>query len=64
VTWRVTLTEGYGGTEFENRVRRIFRISGRDELTGGWSQFYNKELHKCEENCITRSFMICTHHQV
>jgi hypothetical protein len=49
-TWSLTLREEHRLRVFENRVlRRIFGPR-RDEVTG--------------ENCITRSFMICTLRQV
>jgi hypothetical protein len=48
-TWSLTLREEHRLRVFENRVlRRIFGPN-RDEVT---------------ENCITRSFVICTPHQV
>jgi hypothetical protein len=51
-TWPVTLREERRLRVFENRVlRKIFRPE-RDEVTGGG------------EDCITRSFMICTAHQI
>jgi hypothetical protein len=49
-TWSPTLREERRLMVFENKVlRRIFRPK-RDEVTG--------------ENCITKSFMICTLRQV
>jgi hypothetical protein len=49
-TWSLTLREEHRLRVFENRVlRRIFGPR-RDEVTG--------------ENCITRSFVICTLRQV
>jgi hypothetical protein len=36
-TWSLTLRE-------ENRLRRIFGPK-RDEVTGGWRELYNEELH-------------------
>jgi hypothetical protein len=41
----LTLREENRLSVFENRVlRRIFRPK-RDEVTGGWRQVHNKELH-------------------
>jgi hypothetical protein len=49
-TWSLTLREEHRLRVFENRVlRRIFGLK-RDEVTG--------------ENCIMRSFVICTLPQV
>jgi hypothetical protein len=44
-TWSLTLREDHRLRVFENRVMR--RISGpkRDEVTGGWRNLHNKELH-------------------
>jgi hypothetical protein len=44
-TWSLTLWEGHRLRVLENRVwRRIFRPK-RDEVTGGWRQLHNEELH-------------------
>ena len=51
-TWSLTLREGCRLKVFENRVlRRIFEPK-RDEVTGSG------------ENCVMRSLMICTPHQM
>jgi hypothetical protein len=44
-TLSLTLREGHRLRVFENRMLR--RITGpkRDEVTGGWTKLYNKELH-------------------
>jgi hypothetical protein len=45
-TWSLTLREEHRLRVFENRVlRRIFGPK-RDEVTGGWRQLHNEELHK------------------
>jgi hypothetical protein len=49
-TWSLTLKDELRLRVFENRVLRKIFGPKRDEETG--------------ENCITRSFMICTLHQV
>jgi hypothetical protein len=50
--WPLTLREDCRMRVFGNRVvRRIFKPSS-DEVTGGWG------------NCILRSFITCTLHQV
>jgi hypothetical protein len=44
-TWSLTLREEHRLKVFENRVlRRIFGPK-RDEVTGGWSELHNEELH-------------------
>jgi hypothetical protein len=44
-TWSLTLKEEHRLRVFENRVlRRIFGPK-RDEVTGEWRKFHNKELH-------------------
>jgi hypothetical protein len=44
-TWSLTLREEYRLRVFENRVlRRIFGPK-RDEVTGGWRELRNEELH-------------------
>jgi hypothetical protein len=44
-TWSLTLREEHRLRVFENRVlRRIFGPK-RYEVTGGWTKFYNEELH-------------------
>jgi hypothetical protein len=44
-TWSLTLREEHRLRVFENRVlKRIFG-SKRDDVTGGWRQLYNEELH-------------------
>jgi hypothetical protein len=44
-TWSLTLREKHRLRVFENRVlRRIFGLK-RDEVTGGWRQLHNEELH-------------------
>jgi hypothetical protein len=44
-TWSLTLREEYRLRVFENRVlRRIFGPK-RDEVTGGWRELHNEELH-------------------
>jgi hypothetical protein len=51
-SWSLTLREECRLRVFENRVlRRIFGPK-RDEVTGGG------------EDCITKSFMLCTPHQI
>jgi hypothetical protein len=44
-TWSLTLREEHRLRVFENRMlRRIFGLK-RDEVTGGWRQLHNDELH-------------------
>jgi hypothetical protein len=44
-TWSLTLREEHGLRLFQNRVlRRIFGPK-RDEVTGGWRELHNEELH-------------------
>jgi hypothetical protein len=44
-TWSLTLREEHRLRVFENRVlRRIFGPK-RDEVTGGWRELHNEELH-------------------
>jgi hypothetical protein len=44
-TWCLTLKEEHRLRVFENRVlRRIFEPKG-GEVTGGWRQLHNEELH-------------------
>ncbi|PNF20437.1 hypothetical protein B7P43_G08118 [Cryptotermes secundus] len=44
-TWSLTLREEHRLRVFENRLlRRIFRRK-RDEVTGGWREMHNEELH-------------------
>jgi hypothetical protein len=44
-TWSLTLSEEHRPREFENRVlRRIFGPK-RNEVTGGWRNLNNEELH-------------------
>jgi hypothetical protein len=44
-TWSLTLREEHRLRVFENRVlRRIFGPE-RDEVTGGWRELHNEELH-------------------
>jgi hypothetical protein len=51
-TWSLTVREEHKLRVFEDRVlRRIFEPK-RDGVTGG------------EESCITRTFIICTLHQL
>jgi hypothetical protein len=51
-TWSLILREEHKLRMFENRMlRRIFGVK-RYGVVGGW------------RNCIMRSFMICTLHQV
>jgi hypothetical protein len=51
-TWSLILREKHRLRMFENRVlRRIFELN-RDEVTGGG------------KNCIMRSFVICTFHEI
>jgi hypothetical protein len=50
-TWSLTLREEHRLKVFENGVLKIFVLK-RVEVRGEW------------KNCITRSFMICTLHQV
>jgi hypothetical protein len=51
-TWSLTLKEEHRLSVFENReLRRLFGPK-RGEVTGGW------------RNCIVRSCMVCTLHQI
>jgi hypothetical protein len=44
-TWSLTLREEHRLRVFQNRIlRRIFGPK-RDEVTGEWRKFHNKELH-------------------
>jgi hypothetical protein len=47
-TWSLTLREEHGLRVFENRVLRRIFLSKRGEVREG------------EENCIMKSFVICT----
>jgi hypothetical protein len=51
-TWSLTLREEYRLRGFENRVLRRLFGPKRDEVTGSG------------EDCITKSFMLCTPHQI
>jgi hypothetical protein len=51
-TWSLTLREVNKLRMFEKRVLRKISRPKRDEVTGGW------------KNCIMRSFITCTLHQV
>jgi hypothetical protein len=51
-TWSFTLRKEHKLRVFENTVRRRLFGPKRDEITGEW------------EDYITRSSMICTHHQI
>jgi hypothetical protein len=51
-TWCTTLKDEYRLRMFENRVLRKISVPKRDEVM------------EDGENCITRSFMICTHCKV
>jgi hypothetical protein len=44
-TWSLTIKEEHGLRVFENRVLR--RICGlkEDDVTGGWRELHNEELH-------------------
>jgi hypothetical protein len=44
-TWSVTLREEHKLKVFENRVLRGIFGPKRDEVTGEWSGFDNRELH-------------------
>jgi hypothetical protein len=45
-TWSLTLREEHRLRVFENRaLRRIFGPT-REEVTGEWRKFHNKELHE------------------
>jgi hypothetical protein len=44
-TWSLATREEHRPKVFENRVlRRIFGLK-RDEVTGGWRNLYNEQLH-------------------
>jgi hypothetical protein len=51
--WSFTLTEEHRLRVFENRVLRKKFGPKKDEVTGEWRQ-------REREDCITRSFMVCT----
>ena len=50
-TWSFTMREEYMMNIFEKRVLRMIFGTIRDEVTGGG------------EDCVTRSFILCTYHQ-
>jgi hypothetical protein len=43
-TWSLDIKGGHTLRVFENRVLRIFGPK-RDEVTGGWRNLHNEELH-------------------
>jgi hypothetical protein len=51
-TWSLTLREEHRLRVFQNRVLRRKLGPKRGEVTGGW------------RNCIIKSFIICTLHQM
>jgi hypothetical protein len=43
--WSLTLGEEHGLRVFENRVLRRIFVLKTNEVTGGWKNLYNEELH-------------------
>jgi hypothetical protein len=44
-TWSLTLREEHRLRQFEKRVLRRIFVPKRDEVTGGWRELHNEELH-------------------
>jgi hypothetical protein len=44
-TWSLTLKEEHTLKAFENRVLRTVFGLKRDEVTGGWRELHDEELH-------------------
>jgi hypothetical protein len=54
-TWSLTLREEHRLRVFENRVLRRIVGPKRDEMTGGWRELHNEELHGLYSSpCIVR----------
>jgi hypothetical protein len=44
-TWSLTLREEHRLRVFESRMLRRIFVPKRDEVTGGWRELHNEELH-------------------